>query len=166
MSGFLRINSQIQYFCRPECFSFFRTRTVGTLYQPPAVQQLTKQLVEKNFNEIWRKTTSQRKGAPKIATCHSVSQPPPKIWFQAPTRVHNPNSISIGSAVLAQIMVPIQQTRSQLWQQNTYTLFPGLPGWAGTRKVKQIWILLQQETVSGSGISWAIYASVHLAPHR
>jgi len=33
-------------------------------------------------------------------------------------------------------------------------LFPGLPGWAGTRKVKPIWILLKQETVSGSGISW------------
>ena len=25
---------------------------------------------------------------------------------------------------------------------------------AGTRKVKPIWILLKQETVSGSGISW------------
>jgi len=35
-------------------------------------------------------------------------------------------------------------------------LFPGLPGWAGTRKIKPIWILLKQETVSGSGISWAI----------
>jgi len=28
-------------------------------------------------------------------------------------------------------------------------LCPGLPGWAGTRKVKTIWILLKQETVSG-----------------
>ena len=35
-------------------------------------------------------------------------------------------------------------------------LCPGLPGYAGTyRKVKPIWILLKQETVSGSGISWA-----------
>jgi len=41
-------------------------------------------------------------------------------------------------------------------------LFPGLPGWAGTRKVKPIWILLKQETVSDSGISWAICMS---APH-
>ena len=39
-------------------------------------------------------------------------------------------------------------------------LFPGLPGWAGTRKVKPIWISLKQETVSGSGISWAICKSV------
>ena len=41
-------------------------------------------------------------------------------------------------------------------------LFPGLPRSAGTRKVKPIWILLKQETVSGSGISWDICKS---APH-
>ena len=40
--------------------------------------------------------------------------------------------------------------------------FPGLPRWAGSRKVKPIWISLKQETVSGSGISWAICKSV---PH-
>ena len=38
-------------------------------------------------------------------------------------------------------------------------LCPGLPWWAGTRKVKPIWILLKQETVCGSGISWAICKS-------
>ena len=38
-------------------------------------------------------------------------------------------------------------------------LFPGLPRWARTRKVKPIWILLKQEAVSGSGISWAICKS-------
>ena len=38
-------------------------------------------------------------------------------------------------------------------------LCPGLPGWAGTRKVKPIWILLKQETLSGSGISWAVCKS-------
>ena len=31
--------------------------------------------------------------------------------------------------------------------------------WAGTRKVKPIWILLKQQTVSGTGISWAICKS-------
>jgi len=52
-------------------------------------------------------------------------------------------------------------------------LCPGLPGWASTRKVKPIWILLKQETVSGSGISWAICKSAPCsrqiatpAPHR
>ena len=39
------------------------------------------------------------------------------------------------------------------------TPFPGLPRWAGTRKVKPIWILLKQETVSGSGVRWAICKS-------
>jgi len=38
-------------------------------------------------------------------------------------------------------------------------LCPGLPRWAGTRKVKPIWILLKQETVSDTGISWAICKS-------
>jgi len=37
--------------------------------------------------------------------------------------------------------------------------FLGLPGSAATRKVKPIWILMKQETVSGSGISWAICKS-------
>ena len=36
---------------------------------------------------------------------------------------------------------------------------PWLPSWAGTRKVTPVWILLKQETVSGSGISWAICKS-------
>jgi len=43
------------------------------------------------------------------------------------------------------------------------TLCLGLPRGAGTRKVKPIWILLKQETVSGSGISWI---SLHLTPDR
>ena len=38
-------------------------------------------------------------------------------------------------------------------------LCPGLPRWASSRKVKPIWILLKQETVSGSGISWAVCKS-------
>jgi len=38
-------------------------------------------------------------------------------------------------------------------------LCPGLPRRVSTRKVKPIWILLKQETVSGSGISWAICKS-------
>jgi len=41
-------------------------------------------------------------------------------------------------------------------------LCPVQPGWVGTRKVKPNWILLKQETVSGSGIRWAICKS---APH-
>ena len=55
-------------------------------------------------------------------------------------------------------------TLSKHWIKQTHThtrltaIFPGLPRWASTRKVKPIWILLKQE-VSGSGNSWAICKS-------
>jgi len=43
---------------------------------------------------------------------------------------------------------------------HTHTaVYPGPPGWAGTRKVKPVWILLKQETVSGSGVRCAICKS-------
>jgi len=44
---------------------------------------------------------------------------------------------------------------------HAYThLFNGpFSGWAGTRKEKPVWILLKQETLSGSGVSWAICKS-------
>ena len=44
-------------------------------------------------------------------------------------------------------------------QTRLMALFPGLPGWASTRKVKPILILLKRETVSGSGVSWAVCKS-------
>ena len=51
--------------------------------------------------------------------------------------------------------------------------FSGTPRKAGIKKVKPIWILLKQETVSGSGISWAMCKSAPrsiqitmLAPHH
>ena len=48
---------------------------------------------------------------------------------------------------------------AQMDRQHTHTrltaLFLGQPGWASTRQVKPIWILLKKEKVSGSGISWA-----------
>ena len=60
----------------------------------------------------------------------------------------------------------VTSVKNYMWSlDNTHThthliaICPGLPGWAGTRKVKPIWILLKQETVSGSGISWAVCKS-------
>ena len=41
-------------------------------------------------------------------------------------------------------------------QARFVALRPGLPKWASIGKVKQIWILLKQETRSGSDISWSI----------
>jgi len=63
------------------------------------------------------------------------------------------------------------------WHIYTHTCLtapcPGLPTWASTRKVKPIRILLKQETLSGSSISWAICKSAHCfwqitmpAPHH
>ena len=51
---------------------------------------------------------------------------------------------------------PIAESDSIYTHTRLKALCPGLPGRAGTRKVKPIWILLKQETVSGSGISWAM----------
>ena len=59
----------------------------------------------------------------------------------------------------------LKSSLSYCTSTNTHThsrltaLFPGLPRRAGTRKVKPIWILLKQETVSGNAISWAICKS-------
>ena len=54
-------------------------------------------------------------------------------------------------------------TQFRITHTHTHThltsLCPGLCRWASTRKIKQIWILLKQETVSGSSISWAICKS-------
>jgi len=49
--------------------------------------------------------------------------------------------------------VPVELIRHRLTHTRLRNLFPGLPGWASTTKVKPIWILLKQETVSGSGIT-------------
>ena len=41
--------------------------------------------------------------SPKIATSHGGSGPPSNTWFLGAIRAHNPNGISIGSAVFAQM---------------------------------------------------------------
>ena len=74
-------------------------------------------------------------------------------------------------------LVTARPLKAHYTHSHTHTrltaLCPGLPGWANTRKAKPIWILLKQETVSGSGISWAICKAAPRsrqittpAPHR
>ena len=69
------------------------------------------------------------------------------------------------SILSAEFFMAGTETLSDDWTVSTHThtrltaIFPWLPGWAGTRKVKPIWIILKQETVSGSSISWAICKS-------
>jgi len=79
-------------------------------------------------------------------------------WFGHFKDVH----ISIiGSPVHISLLTAMCQTHIHT---HTHThlmaLCPDLPRLAGTTKVKPIWILLKQETVSGSGISWAIIMQV------
>ena len=61
------------------------------------------------------------------------------------------------------IAKPLRHCVAKREHTHTYhrltALCPRLPGWAGNRKEKSIWILLKQETVSGSGIHWAICKS-------
>jgi len=92
------------------------------------------------------------------------------LWRQI---VNNNNHIG---SYKTQLCVQSSYTHARM-RARTHTrltaLFPGLPRWASTRKVKRILILLKQETVSGSGISWAICKSTSrsrqittLAPHQ
>jgi len=63
------------------------------------------------------------------------------------------------------ITVTASKPEKNFTHTHTHTFngpFPGLPGCAGTRKAKPIWILLEQETVSGSGISWAMQVRTSL----
>ena len=63
--------------------------------------------------------------------------------------------------VTGYILKTVPDTRTHTHTRLT-ALCPGLPRWASTRKVKPIWILLEQETVSGSGISWAIICHMQI----
>ena len=69
--------------------------------------------------------------------------------------VHMDICVKQGADCLHMVLLTSKQTNKHPFNGP----LPGLPGWAGTRKVKPIWILLKQETVSGSGISWAICKS-------
>jgi len=62
------------------------------------------------------------------------------------------NNINFASVVLYHVQALVN---GRATHTRSTALFPGLPGWVGTRKAKPLWILLKQETVSGSGISWA-----------
>jgi len=71
------------------------------------------------------------------------------------------NDILLSSITQSQVFIFILGLSFAVQNTHLTALFPGLPGWAGTRKVKPISILLKQETVSGSGISRAICKSAH-----
>ena len=90
-----------------------------------------------------------------LSFCGVFRMPP---WLRSSCRQAEQRGNSY--AVIVEHAVLIIAIISYLLLLHYYTrltaLCPGLPGWASTRKVKPVWILLKQETVSGSGISWAV----------
>jgi len=84
-------------------------------------------------------------------------------FFTQPTLSHSNDLTHAVCLLLPPLLLKICRQTVTDTVKHTHTrltaLCPGLPGWAGTRKVKPIWILLKQETVSGSAISWAICKS-------
>ena len=63
--------------------------------------------------------------------------------------------VNMKKHVLTLLWIVMNKGNNKLQHTGLTALFPSLPGWAGIRMVKPIWILLKQKTVSGSGISWA-----------
>ena len=103
----------------------------------------------------YRPTGSSHESTRCRQTC-VASAPAPNIAQsqQASYRLQWPLLLLTTAALLANRTKATTHTHTCLT-----ALFPRLPKWAGTRKVKLLWILLKQETVSGSGISWAICKS-------
>ena len=78
-------------------------------------------------------------------------------WYFAHTYIHG--RLHIGANGISWLPWKKWMKNKKAKHTHLTALYPGLPGWAGTRKLKPIWILLKQETVSGSGISWDICKS-------
>ena len=121
-------------------------------------------------------TTTLRTSA--LAVCYSVAEHCYPAWARSSytylidTQLHSAVRLISGCLQPTQLSwLPVLSNVAppslcRIAATNTHTphtlltaLYPGLPGWAGTRKVKPIWILLKQETVSGSGITWVVFKS-------
>ena len=97
------------------------------------------------------------------------------FWYRLTQVV--PDKRSLNGCVCVGVYVCVCDALKTVFPTYTHTclmaFFPGPHGWASTRKVEPIWILLKQKTVSGNGISWAIRKSAPCsiqtttpAPHR
>jgi len=98
----------------------------------------------------WRPKQQCRDRFPRAATCYRVRGASLSPQAQAYSVVTSLDTVRCSH----------NNRQSRLHTRLT-ALCPGPSRWAGTRKIKTIRILLKQETVSGSGISWAICKSAH-----
>jgi len=95
---------------------------------------------------------------PEETFIHSHPSWSPDILYQLTpsTTIHSILFIGLSFECTVYIKLSASGNASGFTHTHTHPFngpFPWLPGWAGTRKVKPIWISLKQETVSGSGIS-------------
>jgi len=92
---------------------------------------------------------------------HTKTQNTNNQWIKLLIQIIVTTYSAITDRLWNMLSVKILSTAAQHTHTHTRltALCPGLPGWASTRKVKPIWILLKQETVSGSGISWTVCKS-------
>ena len=102
--------------------------------------------IQKNTNKAYTEVSSD-----PLMTCDNVS-------IMSLSTTWSSSRLNVWDTV--SIMPSFGSLYTQQQQQHPFNgPFQGLPRWAGTRKAKPIWILQKQETVSGSGISWAICKS-------
>ena len=110
----------------------------------------------------WGKTSTHWCWIIDISPACQIAETPTRQWVSSPT-----GKVGIQLAEWNRRTSTVKNTHTH---SRLTALCPGLPRWAGTRKVKPVWILLKQETVSGSGsgISWAICSSqvTTPAPHH
>ena len=143
------LNNDFSYLYNTECFGLLHLAKNSTQHQLQRITELRAHLWDKQRNqaadicgrELWSLGIQQL-----WHDLHDV------VYSTVPYITHDTtmeNTDRVSSPFNAGLYTHTRLT----------ALFPGLPRWAGTRKVKPIWILLKQETVSGSGISWAICKS-------
>ena len=106
-----------------------------------------------------RLSSCRRQQAQRCASCPCSCK---QRWTLRVINLRRPRSkvdVPRGNFCMSKVCDKVPEGTHTHTHTRLTALFPGLPGCAGTRKVKPIWILLKQETVSGSGISWAICKS-------
>jgi len=100
--------------------------------------------------KCWRKNERKKRRWKRNKSVHHLSIMCSKFY-----------NVTLMHSALVSVLPALQLHHAAISCTPTHltALFQGLPRWASTRKVKPIWILLEQQTVSGSGISWAICKS-------
>jgi len=123
-----------------------QTKSVGVVVVFTVARTRSSTLPSTSAAELLVRTTATQRGQQR-SVCHTAT----------PSRRKN-EPVFFCVRLFQYLTETRMHTRTRLM-----ALCPGLPG--TTKKVKPIWILLKQETMTGSGSSWAT-CKLHLAPVR